>query len=183
MPSSLPLASIAYCILLVLSLVPQCFYSISFKSFSPFSCILSDPTPLGFILACLLSHVYHLLLCQRWWFPKQYLFFFFFYILMRLWLNFFFLFLNLFISKEREREGKKHQCVVASCVPPTGVLACNPGMCPDWESNWWPFSSQARTQSTEPQQPGPKIVFLNLIVSQNSCMCIQPSTSYLSFFF
>ena len=23
---------------------------------------------------------------------------------------------------------------------PTGDLACNPGMCPDWESNWWPFT-------------------------------------------
>ena len=38
-------------------------------------------------------------------------------------------------GKEGEREGEKQQCVVASHVPPTGVLACalgNPGMCPDW---------------------------------------------------
>ena len=45
----------------------------------------------------------------------------------------------LFIFRERvgegEREGEKHQCVVASCAPLTGGLACNPGMCPDWESN------------------------------------------------
>ena len=27
-------------------------------------------------------------------------------------------------------------------------------MCPDWESNQWLFGSQARTQSTEPHQPG-----------------------------
>ena len=44
----------------------------------------------------------------------------------------------LFIFRERgreeEREGEKHQCVVATWVPPTGDLACNPGMCPDWES-------------------------------------------------
>ena len=33
-------------------------------------------------------------------------------------------------------EGEKHQCVVASHVPPTGDLACNPDMCPDSESNW-----------------------------------------------
>ena len=39
--------------------------------------------------------------------------------------------------------------------PPTGDLACNPGMCPDWESNWRPFGSQAGAQSTEPHQPGP----------------------------
>ena len=30
----------------------------------------------------------------------------------------------------------------------------NPAMCPDWESNQQHFSSQAGTQSTEPQQPG-----------------------------
>ena len=39
----------------------------------------------------------------------------------------------LFIFRERgrkgEREGEKHQCVVVSQVPPTGDLACNPGMC------------------------------------------------------
>ena len=32
--------------------------------------------------------------------------------------------------------------LVASCVPRTGDLACNPGMCPDWESNWRPFGLQ-----------------------------------------
>ena len=36
----------------------------------------------------------------------------------------------------------KHQCVVASRAPPTGDLACNPGTCPDWESNRRPFVSQ-----------------------------------------
>ena len=39
-------------------------------------------------------------------------------------------------------------------MPHIGDLACNPGMCPDWESNPGPFSSQASTQSTEPYQPG-----------------------------
>ena len=34
-------------------------------------------------------------------------------------------------GREGEREGKKHQCVVASRTPPTGDLAHNPGMCPD----------------------------------------------------
>ena len=38
-------------------------------------------------------------------------------------------------------------------APSTGDLAHNPGMCPDWESNWQPFGSQASTQSTEPHQP------------------------------
>ena len=30
-----------------------------------------------------------------------------------------------------------------------GDLAHDPGMCPDWESNWQPFVSQAHAQSTE----------------------------------
>ena len=64
-------------------------------------------------------------------------------------------------GREREREGEKHQCVVASHAPPTGKLACNPGMCPDWELNWQPLDSQAGTQSTEPHQPGP-------------CCCFKP---------
>ena len=56
-------------------------------------------------------------------------------------LSFFFRF-YLFIFRERrkegEREGEKHQCVVSSHAPPTGDLAHNIGMCPDWESNWQP---------------------------------------------
>ena len=60
----------------------------------------------------------------------------------------------LFLQKGQEREEEKHSCVVASCTPPTGDLACNPGMCPDRESNWQPFGSQASAQPTEPHQPG-----------------------------
>ena len=46
-------------------------------------------------------------------------------------------FIYLFIVRvgKRGREREKHQCVVASSVSPTGDLARNPGMCPDWESN------------------------------------------------
>ena len=44
-------------------------------------------------------------------------------------------------GREGEREGKKHQCVVASHVDPIGDLALTPGICPDWESNWRPFGS------------------------------------------
>ena len=56
--------------------------------------------------------------------------------LARAWLKIFSRF-YLFIERGegREREEEKHQCVVASHVPPTGDLACNPGMCPDLESN------------------------------------------------
>ena len=52
----------------------------------------------------------------------------------------------LFIFRERGREGEreveKHQCVVACHMAPSGDLACNPDMCPDWELNWRPFGSQ-----------------------------------------
>ena len=46
-----------------------------------------------------------------------------------------FIYLLLERVRDGEREGEKHQCVVASCAPPAGDLAVNPGMCPDWESN------------------------------------------------
>ena len=59
-----------------------------------------------------------------------------------------------------EREGEKHQCVVASHVPLPGDLACNPGPCPHWESNRWPFGAQAHAPTTELCQPGPYFFFL-----------------------
>ena len=63
-------------------------------------------------------------------------------------------------GREGEREGEKHQCVVASHEPPTGDMAGNPGMCPDWELNQQPSSLQFGAQSTEPHQPGPTKEFL-----------------------
>ena len=46
-----------------------------------------------------------------------------------------FIYLFLERGREGEREGEKHQCVVAPHVPPIGDLACKPGMCPDGELN------------------------------------------------
>ena len=57
-------------------------------------------------------------------------------------------------GREGERDREKHQCVVASHAPPTGDLACTPGMYPYWKSNQRPFCSQASTQSTEPHLQG-----------------------------
>ena len=57
-------------------------------------------------------------------------------------------------GREGEREGEKHQCVVAFCMPPVGNLAHNSGVCPDWELNSRPFGLQAVTQSTTSHQPG-----------------------------
>ena len=53
-------------------------------------------------------------------------------------------------------------CGCLSCAPYLGPnLACNPGMCPDWESNQLSFGSQAGAQSTEPHQPGLIITIFN----------------------
>ena len=58
-------------------------------------------------------------------------------------------------AREKRRE-RNVNVWVASRTPPTGDLVCNPGMCPDWESNQRRFGLQASTQSTEPHQPGLK---------------------------
>ena len=58
-----------------------------------------------------------------------------------------FIYLFLERGREGERKGVKHRCVVACHAPATGDLAHNPGMCPDWESNWRPFGSQSSAQS------------------------------------
>ena len=61
---------------------------------------------------------------------------------------------------EGEREGEKHQCVVASHTPPTGDLAHSPGMCPDWESNWRPFGLQAGVHPLSHTSQGPLAYFI-----------------------
>ena len=66
-------------------------------------------------------------------------------------------------GKKGEREREKHQCVVASHMTPAGDLAHNPGMCPDWRLNWWPFGLQVSTQPSEPHQPGLLLLFQILI--------------------
>ena len=42
----------------------------------------------------------------------------------------------------RKRGREISVCGCLSHAPPTGDLAHNPGMCPDWESNRTPFGSQ-----------------------------------------
>ena len=73
----------------------------------------------------------------------------------------FYLFIFRERAREREKEEEKHRCVVVSHTPPIRDLACNPGMCPDRESNQRPFDLQAGTQSTEPHQPGLKFSYIN----------------------
>ena len=64
----------------------------------------------------------------------------------------FYLFIFPESGRDKEREVEKHQCVRETSIG--CLLAHNPGMCPEWESNRRPFGSQASVQSTEPHQPG-----------------------------
>ena len=68
-------------------------------------------------------------------------------------------FIYLFLERGKGDEKERERSIIVWLPvmhPPTGDQAHNPGMCPDW--NWWPFSSQASTQSSEPHQPGPIIL-------------------------
>ena len=70
---------------------------------------------------------------------------------------------------------KKHPCVVASHMPPTGDRARNLGTCSDWESNQQPFGLQVSTQSTEPHQLRlpyiPQCLMFYLEIISNSLSC------------
>ena len=54
-------------------------------------------------------------------------------------------------EKERNMDVWKTHLTVACCTCPTGDLAHNPGKCPDWESKWRLFGSQAGTHSNTSQ--------------------------------
>ena len=57
-------------------------------------------------------------------------------------------------GREGEREAEKHQYVLASHAPPSGDLAYNPGLCPDWGIRLLTLWFAAVAQSTEPHWPG-----------------------------
>ena len=79
----------------------------------------------------------------------------------------------LFIFRERrregEREGEKYQCVVDSHVAPTWDLAYNPGMCPDWESNWQPFGLQPMLNPLSHTSQGHVLYYLFSWFTQSFC--------------
>ena len=75
-----------------------------------------------------------------------------------------------YVKTEGEKEEEKQQYVVASCAPPAGDLAHNPGMYPDWELNQWSFGLQAGAQSTEPHQPGQQFKTCELFISGIFCL-------------
>ena len=92
----------------------------------------------------------------------------------------FFKIFSLFIFRERgregESEGEKHQCMVASHVAPTRDLACTPGMCPDWESNWRPFGSLPVLNPLN--YTGQGKCFLKYKADRVIFFCSKPSNSF-----
>ena len=77
--------------------------------------------------------------------------------------------------RKRGREGEREPSMCGcSWHAPYWDLARNPGMCPDWESNQWPFGSQACAQSTELHQPGPYVCVC-------VCVCVYFKAKPLSF--
>ena len=85
-----------------------------------------------------------------------------------------------FLRGERERNKdvpEKHSHQLPLARPQLEDLAGRPGVCPDWELNWRPLSSQAGTQSTEPHQAALFASFWK--ISYLSCVglfleCIYP---------
>ena len=60
-----------------------------------------------------------------------------------------------FTERQKGREKEKETSLCGHLLQaPTGDPACNPGMCPDWESNQQPFDLQAGAQSSASHQPG-----------------------------
>ena len=72
------------------------------------------------------------------------------------------------------REGEKVNAqekhwLVASCTLLIRDLAHNPGMCPDWELNWWSFGLQDDAQVIELHQSG---LFLSGFVFHLGCFFV-----------
>ena len=67
-------------------------------------------------------------------------------------------------GREGEREGEKHQCVVASRAPPTEDLVHNPGMCPDWDSTGDPLVHRPALDLLSPTSQG-IIAFIKTTIS------------------
>ena len=64
-----------------------------------------------------------------------------------------YLFLDRGEGREKEQERNINVWLPLTHSPYED-LDCNPGMCPDWESNWWPFGLQASAESAETHHPG-----------------------------
>ena len=62
-------------------------------------------------------------------------------------------------EKEKNIGVRENNQLAALHTHPNRNRICNPGMCPDQESSWWPFTLQDDAQPTGPRQSGPKQFF------------------------
>ena len=65
------------------------------------------------------------------------------------------IYLLIYREVKGERKRRRETSIGASCSGPTRDGTSNPGICPNWESNQKPFSSQYHSQPTEPRRSGP----------------------------
>ena len=92
-----------------------------------------------------------------------------------------YLFIFLERGEGREKEGEKPQCAVASHSAPSGDLACNPGMCPDQESNWRPSGLQDDAEPTELHQSGQSYSLAKVLISDRASskvFCSIPGSQF-----
>ena len=80
-------------------------------------------------------------------------------------------------GREGEREGEKHQGVVASHAVPTGDLTHNPSIYPGWESNQQPLVCRPALNPLSHTSQSCIFslgrVFSSFMVPQN-CLCSKP---------
>ena len=104
---------------------------------------------------------------ERGEWERETLMYFFIYLCIH-WLIFVF---NFFFREGKGgREGEKHQCVVASCMPPAGDLTCNPGICPRLRmepATLW-FTGQHLIHWATPARG---LGFFPFFLMVDSCMC------------
>ena len=72
------------------------------------------------------------------------------------------LFTYLFLERGEGREKKGERSIdvwLPLPMSPTRDLACNPGMCPDWELNWHPLVRMPALNPLSHTSQGPLLLF------------------------
>ena len=64
--------------------------------------------------------------------------------------------------RKRGRETSRNLDQLPLISTSTRKWTRNPGLCPDWESNWWPVAFQDDAQPTEPHWSGREFIFYKM---------------------
>ena len=113
-----------------------------------------------FSKTCLWSYYINLALSYRWAEIQEYRF------LPPQLFYFNFIFFYFQREGEKKREGENHWCERETSIgclshSPNKDRTWDPCICPDWESNWRPFTSLQADQPTEPLVRAPLYHFFN----------------------